>query len=239
MTNILTIITNLIIAIVAIYCAMWTISKWALLLLAGVGACFVWILRLPLRILKYLFRYGKKNPWFKRMVVCFVLIAILIIPLRINKLRIDEAQARDYYQSRVEGLETELTKEKEKSAALEVMAATTFADRGRHISDKAKTWMRNKICSVFNKNCEEALAVANCESGWSPFNKSIKPNRDGSQDHGTFQVNDKWHVERFEKMYGVPFEIGIYNPDLNIKYAKYLYDHGQWNAWTCKKVLGV
>lgn len=239
MTQIINLITNLIILLNAIICALITILKWTLLLCSGVGALTVWALKLPFRALRYLINYGKANPWFKRLVVCFVIIGLLIIPLRINKLRIDEAQARNYYQSRVEGLETELAQEKDKSAALEVMANTKVSDRGRHISDKAKSYMRGLICKYFDKNCAEALAIANCESGLSPFNFSVKPNRDGTEDHGAFQVNDKWHQKRFEQMYGIPFEIGIYDPELNVQYAKFLYEHSGWNAWTCKKVLGV
>jgi hypothetical protein len=84
-----------------------------------------------------------------------------------------------------------------------------------------------------------AEQVFTCESGLNP--QSAGTNQvgahKGSIDRGVAQVNDKFHKARFEKMYGIPFEVGAHDIELNLRYARYLYDHSGWGPWVCRKVL--
>ena len=78
------------------------------------------------------------------------------------------------------------------------------------------------ICAVFTDNCEEALRVANCESGLNPTaaNKT-------SSARGLFQVMQSWH--KIDQKW-------LFHPYINTLVAKKLYDESggsfspHWNA---------
>jgi hypothetical protein len=35
-----------------------------------------------------------------------------------------------------------------------------------------------------------------------------------------------------------PFDLLAHDIDLNLQYARFLYDYSGWNPWVCRKVLG-
>jgi hypothetical protein len=104
--------------------------------------------------------------------------------------------------------------------------------------DRTKELVRFYIKKYFGADSDRAERVFTCESGLSP--KAAGTNTGlhaGSVDRGVAQINDKFHKARFEKMYGISFEIGAHDIDMNLKYAKFLYDHSGFNPWVCRKVL--
>lgn len=74
-----------------------------------------------------------------------------------------------------------------------------------------------------------ARDVARCiiqrESGGNP--SAISPTRD----YGLFQINRRAHKAQFERIFGAPFERKALDPDLNSRYARYLYDRVGWSPW--------
>ena len=84
-----------------------------------------------------------------------------------------------------------------------------------------------------------AEKVFTCESGLNP--QAIHINKPGlGGDYGIAQINDKWHKARFEQMFGVKFEVGIHDYDLNIRYAKFLYDNSQgFSPWVCARIADI
>lgn len=87
---------------------------------------------------------------------------------------------------------------------------------------------------------DKAVKVFTCESGLS--NTRIHVNKAGlGTDNGIAQVNDVFHQKQFEQMFHVPFKTGIFDFDMNIKFAHWLYvTHGDsFSPWVCAQVLEV
>jgi hypothetical protein len=195
--------------------------------------------------MRFLNRYRGRPRAYKAKGATYFLIALIALVVMSSlfyKKEIQvpqlEAKAYDNMLSAQAIDKKEMWALKEENAALHEKLASTFEDRGRYVSAQAKQYLTNLVVKTFGGASDQALKIANCESGINNFNFSKKPNNDGSTDHGLFQVNQKWHAARFEKMFGVPFEIGVYIPELNVKYAKFLYDSSKgWGPWSCKKVL--
>lgn len=78
---------------------------------------------------------------------------------------------------------------------------------------------------------EKATRVARCESGLNP--RATHTNRDGSTDHGTFQINSV-HKKNFTAVTGQPFFDGVYSPDYNAQYARNLFNSSGWRPWACR-----
>lgn len=119
---------------------------------------------------------------------------------------------------------TELREKLENSSKVQVPEAT-------------KNVVRFYLQKYFGDKADEAEKIFTCESGLSPT--SLHINRQGlGADYGVAQINNKWHSERFTKMFDVDWETGIYDPNMNIAYAKFLYDNsGNWSAWVCSKLI--
>lgn len=77
---------------------------------------------------------------------------------------------------------------------------------------------------------DQALKIAECESGLDPQAKSP------TNDHGVFQINYV-HRSSFENVTGHPWSPNVYHASLNTKYAKDLYNRQGWGPWTCRKEL--
>lgn len=77
----------------------------------------------------------------------------------------------------------------------------------------------------------EAVRVVDCETGgtWDPG--AVSP----TNDHGLFQINQRWHRAEFERVTGQPWS-AVYEPFWNARYARHLYDStgGNWRHWTCQ-----
>lgn len=80
-----------------------------------------------------------------------------------------------------------------------------------------------------------AEKVAFCESGMSPVSLNDK-NTNGSADRGVWQINSV-HAKRFEKMYGIKWEVGAHDIEMSTKYARFLWDHSRWNPWVCYRIV--
>ena len=65
----------------------------------------------------------------------------------------------------------------------------------------------------------KAACIIQRESGGNP--NAISPTRD----YGLFQINRAAHKANFQARYHISFETGALRPDLNARYARYLYDY--------------
>ena len=83
--------------------------------------------------------------------------------------------------------------------------------------------IEDEICAVFGDACAEAIAVARCESGLDP--NAANPD---SSARGLFQIMASVHGVRAK---------WLFNPSVNIRVAKQLYDEQGWNPWICNYVL--
>lgn len=104
--------------------------------------------------------------------------------------------------------------------------------------ENVKELSRVYLRKYFGKDATTMEKVVMCESGLDP--RRSHTNKPGlGADFGLYQINDKWHKDRFEKMYGVPFEVGVYDLDLSSKYAKFLFDHNRYDSWVCADILNI
>lgn len=198
-----------------------------------VGMITVWLLKLPFRFGFYAVKYRWGRQWLSGM----FLISLVYLSSFGVKTYAEQRSENTHLQNEVYVLSQSLKSEQERNDALAYKLSEKQQTIGRQISPQAKVYVASLIKKYFGTQADSALRVFTCESGLSPFNYSNKPNFDGSEDHGVAQINDKWHKARFEAMFGIPFEIGIYIPELNIQYAKYLWDHSGASPWVCSKVL--
>ncbi len=71
----------------------------------------------------------------------------------------------------------------------------------------------------------KAMDVIECESNFDPT--AVSP----SNDHGLFQINIV-HKPRVQSM-GYSWDPQIYDPYINGKVARALWDESGWQPWTC------
>ncbi len=203
-----------------------------LLILIFAGVITLWALKLPFRVGFYLVR----KSWGRKWLLMMTLVSIIyLIGVSISFYRLERVQ-NQRLSYKVFALEQKLRVEEERNDALAIKLDQEVQDRGRYVSPEAKGYVEGLVKQYFGANASTALRVFNCESGLSPFN--YHQNKAGlGADLGVAQVNSKFHQARFEKMFGIPFEIGAYIPELNLKYAKYLFDHSGFNPWVCAKIV--
>ena len=94
-----------------------------------------------------------------------------------------------------------------------------------------KTELEQLICdSKWEWDCEEAIAVATCESNMKP-NAVSRPNTNGTIDRGLFQINDVW-----EQAWPSNVWARILDPKVNIAMAHHAWKVGNdsWLYWTCQ-----
>lgn len=90
------------------------------------------------------------------------------------------------------------------------------------------------IEKYFGKDAARVEVVMNCESGLDP--RRVHINKDKSTDSGLYQIHDEaTHRKNIEKMYGMPFELAVYDLDVSSKYAKFLWDRSP-NNWVCNRL---
>ena len=80
----------------------------------------------------------------------------------------------------------------------------------------------------------QAQAIAACESQLNP--RAVSP----TNDHGLFQLHagsagfpGGW-VATFEDVTGAAFYDGVYDPYLNARFARWMYDRSGWQPWACR-----
>lgn len=79
--------------------------------------------------------------------------------------------------------------------------------------------------------------VTTCENSTrDPFRTHT--NNDGTIDVGVSQINDKYHADRVEKMFGEPFYKAMTDSVKNVVYAAWLYrQSGNFGLWSCDKLV--
>lgn len=87
------------------------------------------------------------------------------------------------------------------------------------------------IYEVFGKDADNAIKVLECENRGLKEN-AINHNRNGSTDHGIFQINSI-HLK------GKAKGKDLNNYRDNIDVAKKIFDDRGWTAWTCSYKVGV
>lgn len=98
-------------------------------------------------------------------------------------------------------------------------------------SYEPRTELERLICDPkWEWDCEEAIAVATCESNMNPRAVS-KPNTNGTIDRGLFQMNDVWEQAWPPKVWA-----RILDPKVNIAMAHHAWKVGDdsWLYWTCQ-----
>lgn len=92
---------------------------------------------------------------------------------------------------------------------------------------------RDLLAHYFGDQVEQACAVMLCESGGDP--SAVGP----TDDHGLMQLNRPTWEDTFEQVIGHPWFDGVYNAELNVIFADWLYRSSGWAPWTCARTLGV
>lgn len=84
-----------------------------------------------------------------------------------------------------------------------------------------------------------AERIAGCESGMRSV--SSQPNRNGSRDHGIFQLNDAGTLQGLLVATGEdPANVALaLDAAWNVKAAKVLWERRGWQPWTCASKLGI
>lgn len=201
----------------------------------GIGWLTAWLLLVPFRSVHYMWRFR----WGRTWLIGFALVLAVIAVGHGVKMYLAERAARLDAERHALILSQELEGQRDANYAIYAKLEQQPEDRGRHVSAEGKTYIASLVKKYFGTQSETALRVFNCESGLSPFNVNTKNAPGLGIDAGVAQINERWHKERFERMYGVPYEIGIYDPDLNLQYAKYLWDHSGPGPWVCAKIVGA
>ena len=151
------------------------------------------------------------------LIVLFLLILLIGIFGRIWKLwEIESVKAKEL-TPKIEQLKKENENLKNENNILKKETQRPIRDR-----------ILAEIHKVFGSRAKEALAIIQCEN--NPNNPNYDPfrihvNKDGSKDHGVFQI----HARTWVKVYGDEF---MNNWKENIKVAKKIFDRsGTWRQW--------
>lgn len=108
-----------------------------------------------------------------------------------------------------------------------------YASEPKEVPVKAVTepTVEEYIREVFGADAERAIGVATCESG---LRKSVvsKPNRNGTRDYHTFQINDI-HT----KTYGEGFKTN-WQENVRVAYKIFKAHGNSFRPWVCAKAIG-
>jgi hypothetical protein len=122
-----------------------------------------------------------------------------------------------------------------KQLELALKAATASAKTVQLTKAEAK----EMIATTFPKEYRDRFAkiTMECENG-RLNSTATNTNKDGSHDIGMSQINDKWHRDRVEKMFGMDFELAMKIPLLNYMYAAWLVEHDKnFHQWACDRLV--
>jgi len=86
---------------------------------------------------------------------------------------------------------------------------------------------QDAITQAFGPIADQAMGVAQCESGLDPNAVSS-----GGGNWGLFQINTV-HQADFEAFTGHPWS-DVTDAYVNASYAKHLYDQSGWSPWACR-----
>lgn len=95
-----------------------------------------------------------------------------------------------------------------------------------------------KSKGLSDKQADQLICIAKAESGMRADAKS-KPNRNGTKDHGLFQINDGGTHKVLARV-GEKVDVGLlYSPFVNIKAAVQLYTERGPQPWSVYTVKGL
>lgn len=194
----------------------------------------LWLLMFPFRTLRFMWH----NSWGRKWIFVMLFVLVIYAVSWGVKQYLLARQALAASERHIATLQAELYTERDRNEAIAMkLSQGEQSDRGRHISAASKEYIKSLVIKTFGSQADTALRVFNCESGLSPFNVNTKNAPGLGIDGGVAQINERWHKARFEKMYGVPYEIGVYDPELNLKYAKFVQENSGWGAWVCARIV--
>lgn len=117
------------------------------------------------------------------------------------------------------------------AAALERLAAAEEARKAEEArrAEAARAAAPGSIDEIIQRHfgaaAPTARRIARCESSYDP--RAVSP----TDDHGLFQINAV-HRGQFEAVTGAPWS-AVYDPELNTRYARWLYGQQGWSPWSC------
>lgn len=163
---------------------------------------------------------SQKKSWYQ--ILADVLKKLLGIQKEVDKLKIEE-----------KNMENEIKTPVETPKLTQVESFTTkykwdSPEEARHsvrvICDEEKLTIKDK---------NDLCATVGAESGWKPRQKSLKPNFDGTHDHGIIQLNEKYWIGK-NKLY--PNIEAVYNdPEGCIRWMCQQWKAGNKNWWYAYK----
>ena len=111
------------------------------------------------------------------------------------------------------------------------VTATTTTTKVWLTSYEPRTELERLICDPkFEWDCEEAIAVATCESNMNPRAVS-PPNTNGTTDRGLFQVNDVWKDAWAPEVWD---RIFVARTNIGMAYHAWKVGGNSWKYWTCQ-----
>lgn len=162
----------------------------------------------------------------KYLIVFFLFFIVLTFSKWDAKVQIGDPPPID--QKKLETLEIENNQLRQKLTLANYRVATD--------SSTQKQIVRHYIKHYFGEQAPRAEKIFNCESLLYP--ELVHINSDGGGDYGIAQINRATWEEFFEKEMGVDFDIGVYDPAINIAFAYIIYDRsGGFNPWVCDKYV--
>src|SRR3990167_8232760 len=104
------------------------------------------------------------------------------------------------------------------------------------VPEATKNVVRYYLQKYFGDKADEAEKIFKCESGLSPT--SLHINRAGlGADYGVAQLSSKYQKANFEKFIGIPFEIGAYDIEMNLRFAAHLHKEQGFQPWVCSRLI--
>ena len=98
-------------------------------------------------------------------------------------------------------------------------------------SYEPRTELERLICDPkWEWDCQEAIAVATCESNMNP-NAVSKPNTNGTIDRGLFQMNDVWEVAWPPEVWD---RILIARTNIAMAHHAWKVGNDSWLYWACQ-----
>jgi len=101
-----------------------------------------------------------------------------------------------------------------------------WQDTGRSASNGVKT--EKEILESYFADVPVMVEIARCESNFRHTNKlgGVLRGLSNNQDVGVMQINERFHLEKAQKM-----EIDIYSIEGNLEFARYLYEKEGTKPW--------
>ncbi len=101
-------------------------------------------------------------------------------------------------------------------------------------SYEPRTELERLICDPkWEWDCEEAIAIATCESNMNPRAVS-KPNTNGTIDRGLFQINDVWEDAWPPEVWD---RILVARTNIAMAHHAWKVGNDSWLYWTCRWVV--